>query len=426
MPLNYNLEDDEDLIPPEEIPYEEEAPSPMMPAPMPPAKGEAMPNVPRDPDDPKEKLKNYFKRQDELAQQSLRGGRQDAEMYRKSNSEIGFGQLLNRAANSFGTLNGKTPPSAGFDQFSQGLKQSNLQELQLAGNERKAAGANEDRKVKMLEYMQRQGYLDQNAADRKKNADDSLALRTREQNWKETHPNDSGKSDRKATADRRVLDQELKDLEGRINPSGARAGSLAKLNDKVNQAEAVEALILDENGNLKKDIDKRQIQELAKGLDNLLTSGVSTVSGVHELVPVSAQGNLQSLQEYITGIPTGGAMDDFVKKLAETVQREKNLRHDQLVRAQVSGLGVAANLRKTNPDEYWTTLGNHKLYKEDFDENGVYIPKAKAPPKAPPGAAPSPPGTVTMKNSAGKVFHIPADKVQAAKSDPDEPLMEVQ
>lgn len=388
MPLNYNLEDDEDLIPPEEIPYEEEAPSPMMPPPMPPAKDEAMPNVPRDPDDPKEKLKNYFKRQDELAQQNLRGGRQDAEMYRRGNSQIGLGQLLNQSANQFGSLGGKAASSAPLDQFSQGLKQSNLQELQLAGNERKAAGANEDRKVKMMEYMQRQGYLDQSAADRKKNADDSLALRTREQKWKEDHPNDSGKSDRKATADRRVLDQELKDLEARINPSGARAGSLAKLNDKVNQAEAVEALILDENGNLKKDIDKRQIQELAKGLDNLLTSGVSTVSGVHELVPVSAQGNLQSLQEYITGIPTGGAMDDFVKKLAETVQREKNLRHDQLVRAQVSGLGVAANLRKTNPDEYWTTLGNHKLYKEDFDENGVYIPKAKAPPKAPPGAAP--------------------------------------
>ena len=228
----------------------------------------------------------------------------------------------------------------------------------------------------MMEYMQRQGYLDQNAADRKKNADDSLALRTREQKWKEDHPNDSGKTDRKATADRRVLDQELKELEGRLNPSGAKAGSLAKLNDKVNQAEAVEALILDENGNLKKDIDKRQIQELAKGLDNLLTSGVSTVSGVHELVPVSAQGNLQSLQEYITGIPTGGAMDDFVKKLAETVQREKNLRHDQLVRAQVSGLGVAANLRKTNPDEYWGTLNRHNLHKEDFDENGMYIPKS--------------------------------------------------
>jgi len=382
MTLNYNLEDDEDVIPPEEIPYEEipyeeEMPSPAMPPPMPPAKGEAMPNVPRDPDDPKEKLKNYFKRQDELAQQNLRGGRQDAEMYRRGNSQIGFGQLLNQSANQFGSLGGKATSSAPLDQFSQGLKQSNLQELQLAGNERKAAGANEDRKVKMMEYMQRQGYLDKSAVDKNKHAADTLALREREQKWREDHPNDSGKSDRKATADRRVLDQELKDLEGRLNPSGARAGSLAKLNDKVNQAEAIEGLILDENGQLKKDIDKRQIQELAKGLDNLLSSGVSTVSGVHELVPVSAQGNLQSLQEYISGIPTGGAMDNFVKKLAETVQREKNIRHDQLVRAQVSGLGVAANLRKTNPDEYWGTLNRHNLHKEDFDENGMYIPKSK-------------------------------------------------
>ena len=82
MTLNYNLEDyedDENVIPPEEIPYEEEMPSPAMPPAMPPEKGEAMPNVPRDPDDPKEKLKNYFKRQDELAQQNLRGGRQDAD-----------------------------------------------------------------------------------------------------------------------------------------------------------------------------------------------------------------------------------------------------------------------------------------------------------------------------------------------------------
>jgi hypothetical protein len=296
-----------------------------------------------------------------------------------------------------------------LDQFSQGLKQSNLQELQLAGNERKAAGANEDRKVKMMEYMQRQGYLDKSAVDKNKHAADTLALREREQKWREDHPNDSGKSDRKATTDRRVLDQELKDLEGRLNPSGARAGSLAKLNDKVNQAEAIEGLILDENGQLKKDIDKRQIQELAKGLDNLLSSGVSTVSGVHELVPVSAQGNLQSLQEYISGIPTGGAMDNFVKKLAETVQREKNIRHDQLVRAQVSGLGVAANLRKTNPDEYWATLGNHKLYKTDFDENGVYIPKAAPSPPPPP-----PPGMVHIMDPKGKIKVIPFDQKEAA------------
>jgi hypothetical protein len=223
MPLNYNLEDEDEFTPREEVSYEEEIPSPMMHPPMPPTKGEALPNVPRDPDDPNEKLKNYFKRQDEMAQQRLRGGRQDAEMYRRSNSEIGLGQLLNQSANQFGSLGGKAASSAPLDQFSQGLKQSNLQELQLAGNERKAAGDSEDRKLKMMEYMQRQGFQAANMKRQQGNIDRSYELAKNKQEWGRLHPKGTGEEDggelltgipkrlwNKATDERKKLDEHSK------------------------------------------------------------------------------------------------------------------------------------------------------------------------------------------------------------------------
>jgi hypothetical protein len=374
--------DDEDLeldMYGEPVTNDESDIAPARPIPVTPS---VMPNTPRIPDDPREKIKEYLRKQEAQGQMpmspdSRHAGRAPMEALQDNNRDLGLIGLFNSAANAAGTIGGKQASGGGLDKYLGQLQGQNAQTMQGINQDRQQVQSDEDRHLKIKQYMQRQGFLDEAAKTRTANEDRNFKQRQEKIDWDRAHPRDTGQAERKTAGDRKVLDQELKDLEARINPSGQRAGSMAKLNDKVLQAEAVEGLIFDENGQLKKDIDKRQIQELAKGLDNLLTSGVSTVSGVHELVPVSAQGNLQSLQEYITGIPTGGAMNDFVKKLAETVQREKAIRKDQLVKAQVSGLGVAANLRKLHPDEYWDTLNRHGLQKEDFDEGGMYIPKAK-------------------------------------------------
>lgn len=262
MPLNYNLEDEDELIPREELPLEDEVPIPFGPENN-PAMKQDLPNVPRDPDDPNEKLKNYFKRQDELAQQSLRGGRQDAEMYRRSNSQIGLGQLLNQSANQFGSLGGKAASSAPLDQFSQGLKQSNLQELQLAGNERKAAGDSEDRKLKMMDYMQRQGFQAANTKRQQSNSDRTYELAKNKQEWDRLHPKGTGEEDggelltgipkrlwNKATDERKKIDEHGKvsgdlknNLEAIANIGGYEGHIPGWLGGKASDYESLKANI---------------------------------------------------------------------------------------------------------------------------------------------------------------------------------------
>jgi hypothetical protein len=189
MPDNFNLEDDDDELLYRNVPMamddEEVAPVPFGPQnnpALPP-----MPNVPRDPNDPKQKLKEYFQKQDQLNRDNQGADRRDMEQYRKSNSEIGLAQLFNQAANQFGTLGGKAASSAPFDQFSQGLKQNNALELQMARSGRTADAATEDRKLKMAEYLQRQGFQTQAANDRREAAQNAnnrgeRSLKIQEQN----------------------------------------------------------------------------------------------------------------------------------------------------------------------------------------------------------------------------------------------------
>lgn len=143
------------------------------------------------------------------------------------------------------------------------------------------------------------------------------------------------------------LDAANKVITASLNRNNTAFGRMANI---TRSAEAIEQLV-GNNPNL----DQRQIKELAASLDSMLTSGASTVSGRAGLVPKSAAGDVKAIQEYLSGIPQGLGQQAFVKRMMETVEREKQLAHEQIKRESKKMLSSYADLQKKMP-EAWDTM----------------------------------------------------------------------
>lgn len=107
-------------------------------------------------------------------------------------------------------------------------------------------------------------------------------------------------------------------------------------------AEKVERLVAGMDPN---EIDNRQIAEIARSLDYMLSSGQPTVSGLKKLLPVTVQGDAAKIQEYLMGIPKGAKQGEFVKRMMETIEREKSLAHEQMQRTQKKLLAPYSDLK---------------------------------------------------------------------------------
>ena len=103
-------------------------------------------------------------------------------------------------------------------------------------------------------------------------------------------------------------------------------------------------------------LDSRQIQEIARSLDNMLSQGSPTVSGTAKLIPKSIQGDIAKMQEYISNIPEGAKQKDFVNRMAETVENERNLADKKISETKQKLLGGFSDLRKYNGGEKYNEI----------------------------------------------------------------------
>jgi hypothetical protein len=146
-----------------------------------------------------------------------------------------------------------------------------------------------------------------------------------------------------------------------LDPNKARGGNMAFNQRKVDQAERLSGLIHDTHGNIA-NLDSRQIEELAIGLNSMLSnSNSSAVSQVEALVPKTAIGNSTKLQEWLSNNPTGVNQIAFVQKMADTVEREKNIASSQVKKAQRQRLAAYEKFKQAAPDEYNQLLNSYGL-----------------------------------------------------------------
>lgn len=173
----------------------------------------------------------------------------------------------------------------------------------------------------------------------------------------------------------------------------------------VRSAEAIEKLV---EGIDPKDIDVRQITEIARNLDAMLSQGAATISGTKKLIPSSFAGDAAKIAEYITSQPRGARQGEFVKRMIETVQREKELAKQQIIRTQNKILSGYGHLKEKYPERYNEILQEHDIPTDGSTRETQSFKKAQItlPEKS---VARLKPGQTFQLKSSGKTYRVNAD-----------------
>lgn len=134
----------------------------------------------------------------------------------------------------------------------------------------------------------------------------------------------------------------------------------------LRSAEAIEVLV---NQQPPGQMDSRQITELARSLDAMLSQGAATIAGTQKLIPHSMSGDAAKIAEYISNQPKGAGQAKFIKRMIETVEREKNLAHTQIKREAQKMLSSYADLAKKQPEAWKLMLREQGLPEDIFESN---------------------------------------------------------
>ena len=139
-----------------------------------------------------------------------------------------------------------------------------------------------------------------------------------------------------------------------LDPSKARAGAFGTSKQVYDRAERLQTLA---NAYRDNNLDSRQVEELAIGLNSMLSgSNVGAASQVEKLVPKSIMGDKQKLMEWLTNEPKGTNQQEFVKRMLGSIEREKNTASDQIKRTQFERIARYGDLENADPDEFINVL----------------------------------------------------------------------
>jgi hypothetical protein len=147
-----------------------------------------MPNVPRDPNDPREKLRSYLAQKMESEKKMMtpeyrQAMRAPQNELMESNRGLALQGLLQKSAAMLGTVGGKTASTAGGDDYLKQLQGFNADTMRGIEGERQQMQGMEDQRLKMMQYLaDRQGTAEEKAAMR---ADRNIDRRMRQQKMDE-------------------------------------------------------------------------------------------------------------------------------------------------------------------------------------------------------------------------------------------------
>lgn len=193
------------------------------------------------------------------------------------------------------------------------------------------------------------------------------------------------------------IQKRASDLNSKLVEEMASSRSpLGKAAIRKQNADAIEALInqFPDKG----DIDNRQMYEIARSLDSMLSSGAATISGSEHLIPKTWSGDASKIAEYITGIPKGAKQRAFVERTLETIKRERDVAQKQIDTTKNKYLAGFDDVKEKAPKAYNKILETHGL-----DEKSKEATKA-----------PTVSDMVKVISPEGKTGSIPKSKLQEA------------
>lgn len=176
------------------------------------------------------------------------------------------------------------------------------------------------------------------------------------------------RSEKQTAKDESELDKRFEKLNQKLTAEIASSRSAFGTSARTySAAEKIQRLTQGRDPN---SLTTREVAELARQLDTILSNGQPTISGMKKLIPETAAADVTKLAEYITNQSRGAQGGSFIKQMMETVNREKELSGEQVKRTQGKLLAGSTDLMKKDPDRWGTILAAHDLPDDVFKEPG--------------------------------------------------------
>ncbi len=169
------------------------------------------------------------------------------------------------------------------------------------------------------------------------------------------------------------LDKETRDRFGKMSKliTAEVASSRSAFGKAANNVRSAEAILTLAEGRKLDTLNNREIQEVARSLDALLSQGQATISGTEHLVPKAYRADAAKIAEYITAKNKGAGMGSFLKQMLETVRREKDLAHKQIKKTQGKLLAPYHDLKDKDPETWALLFRENELDPDLFTKEAV-------------------------------------------------------
>ncbi len=156
-----------------------------------------------------------------------------------------------------------------------------------------------------------------------------------------------------------------------LDPNGARTGNFGKAGYQLMAADRADAILKQfPDGN----VPKSQTQELATAAAALISGGsIQSQHQLNAIVPQSLWGDANALAGWLNNEPKGLQQQAFIKNLADSIKREREVAKQQVDDIRISRLGASAEFAKRNPDKFSRILKSSGLDPKKYDfETGEY------------------------------------------------------
>lgn len=129
----------------------------------------------------------------------------------------------------------------------------------------------------------------------------------------------------------------------------------------------VKALIEGKDPN---DLDNREVYEVAKVLDRILSQGAPTISGSAKLTPDTARGLVSKYMEFISNRRIGAGAGSFINRFSKTLDREEDQAKNRIIQTQGKLLSSYSDLKEKDPDKWNLIMQKHNLPSNILDKKG--------------------------------------------------------
>ena len=172
----------------------------------------------------------------------------------------------------------------------------------------------------------------------------------------------------KTPREQKIIDDSVVAMGKDVDPRAFRSGGFGDSAKVFDRSERLEALTRAVDVNQRGNYDKRQIYEIANGVQSLLSGGnVAAVDLVREFVPHTLWGKVKDVQEWLTNNPTGRDQQDFAKRAMQTVANEKATTDAQIKRERFQRLSKWDHVRRNAPEAWENVVRSFEVDPREYD-----------------------------------------------------------